>query len=46
MDAMSWANAKGIVKGVTANTLDPRGKCTRAQVSQMFRTFCQNVKAQ
>ncbi len=46
LDAMSWANAKGIVKGVSATSLDPRGKCTRAQVSQMFMTFCRNVKAQ
>lgn len=46
MDALSWANAKGIVKGVSATSLDPRGKCTRAQVSQMFMTFCKNVKAQ
>ncbi len=46
VDAFSWANAKGIIKGVSATKLDPKGKCTRAQVSEMFRLFCQNVENQ
>ena len=46
VDAMSWANAKGIIKGVSANSLDPRGNCTRAQVAQMFKLFCMNVENQ
>ena len=44
MDAMSWANAMGIIKGVSATKLDPRGNCTRAQVAEMFRLFSENVK--
>lgn len=46
MEAISWANAMGIIKGVSANSLDPRGNCTRAQVSEMFRLFCMNVENQ
>ena len=43
LEAISWANAKGIMKGVGENTLDPRGSCTRAQIAQMLRIFCKNV---
>jgi hypothetical protein len=43
LDAISWANAKGIIKGVSANSLAPVGNCTRAQVAEMFRLFCKNV---
>jgi len=42
-DAFAWANAKGIIKGVSATSLDPKGNCTRAQVAEMFRLFCKNV---
>ena len=44
-DAFSWANAKGIIKGVSATRLDPKGNCTRAQVAEMLRLFSKNIVA-
>ena len=44
-DAFSWANAKGIIKGVSATRLDPKGNCTRAQVAEMLRLFNKNIIA-
>ncbi|MCI8331615.1 MAG: DUF4091 domain-containing protein [Clostridiales bacterium] len=43
IDALSWANAKGIMNGVGDNSLDPAGDCTRAQIAQMLRRLYQNV---
>lgn len=45
-EALSWANAMGIVKGVSPDTLDPLGDCTRAQVAEMFRRFCSIIANQ
>lgn len=38
--AMQWANAEGFVTGVSADTLDPQGSATRAQVAAILMRFC------
>ena len=43
VEAMQWANANGIVNGMTATTLAPQGTATRAQVATMLMSFCENV---
>lgn len=40
-NAMLWANEKGLIKGVSENTLDPQGKATRAQAATIFVRFDQ-----
>ena len=35
-DAVSWAVASGLIKGVKADELDPRGNATRAQVATIL----------
>ena len=42
---MQWANANGIVNGMTETTLAPQGTATRAQVATMLMNFCENVAA-
>lgn len=43
VEAMQWANANGIVNGMTATTLAPQGTATRAQVATMLMNFYENV---
>lgn len=43
IEAMAWANAKKVINGVTATTLEPQMDATRAQVAQMLKSFCENV---
>ena len=38
-DTMQWAVAKGLLTGVTADTLQPQGAATRAQVAAIFQRF-------
>lgn len=38
-EAMSWANAEGLINGVTDNTLEPQGAATRAQVAAILERF-------
>ena len=38
-DAMAWAIANGIIKGVGNNRLDPLGNATRAQLATMLMRF-------
>lgn len=38
--AVAWANAKGGLMGVDAETLLPRGNATRAQIAAMLMRFC------
>lgn len=45
VEAMRWANANGIVNGMTETTLAPQGTATRAQVATMLMNFCENVAA-
>ena len=39
-DAMKWANAAGLINGVGASKLDPKGYATRAQVAAISYRFC------
>ena len=38
-DVMSWAVAEGLISGVTADTLQPQGAATRAQVAAILQRF-------
>lgn len=38
-EVMSWANAEGLLNGVTADTLQPQGNATRAQVAAILQRF-------
>lgn len=38
-NAVSWANANGIISGYTNGKLGPKDPCTRAQIAQMFMKF-------
>ncbi len=42
-DALSWANAAGLITGTSAGTLDPKGNATRAQAAAILMRFCENV---
>lgn len=44
MDAMSWANAMGLVNGVSSTQLAPTNNAVRAQVAAILMNFCENVK--
>ncbi|MBR6514229.1 MAG: S-layer homology domain-containing protein [Clostridia bacterium] len=39
VDAMKWANGKGIITGMNETTLDPRGNATRAQLASILQRF-------
>lgn len=41
---MQWAVNNGIIKGVSQNRLDPKGKLTRAQAAQLFRNLDEKMK--
>lgn len=41
--AMAWANAEGLITGMTATTLVPQGNATRAQVATILMRFCETV---
>lgn len=43
VEPLRWANAAGLINGVTANTLSPAGNATRAQVAVILSRFAQNV---
>ena len=38
-EAMTWANAEGLINGNTATTLNPLGNATRAEVATMLMRF-------
>ena len=38
-ETMSWAVAEGLISGVTADTLQPQGAATRAQVAAILQRF-------
>ncbi|MDO4280287.1 MAG: S-layer homology domain-containing protein [Peptococcaceae bacterium] len=44
-DAMQWANAAGIVNGMSESELAPKGNATRAQVAAMLERYVKNVLA-
>lgn len=41
--AMQWANAEGLITGVTDTTLSPQGSATRAQVATILMRFVENI---
>jgi hypothetical protein len=41
--AMSWANATGLITGMTDTTLAPQGSAIRAQAATILMRFCENV---
>ena len=41
--AIAWANAEGLINGVTQTTLIPQGNATRAQVATILTRFCKNA---
>lgn len=41
LEAMSWANAEGLITGKGKGVLDPGGPATRAQVAAILQRFCQ-----
>ena len=43
VEVMQWANAEGLINGVTNTTLDAQGNATRAQVAAMFQRYLENV---
>lgn len=42
-EAMEWANAKGLINGMTDDTLVPQGLTTRAQTAAILARFCETV---
>ena len=42
-EAMSWANAMGLINGRTAASLAPTGTATRAEVAAIFHRFVENI---
>ena len=38
-DAISWAVAEGLIKGVSGTTLSPKGTATRAQAAVLLIRF-------
>ena len=46
MEAMRWAVAEGLLTGVTARTLQPKGDALRAQVAAILMRFCEGVTAE
>lgn len=42
-DAMSWANAVGLVTGTNPTTIDPLGTATRAQAATLYQRFNEKV---
>ena len=41
--AMRWANAEGLITGVTDTTLEPQGSATRAQAATILMRFCEEI---
>ena len=41
--AMQWANENGLITGMTATTLAPKGSATRAQVATILMRFCEDI---
>lgn len=41
--AMQWANAEGLISGISSTVLDPHGSATRAQVATILMRFCENI---
>lgn len=44
-EALAWANAEGLITGVTGTTLRPAGSAVRAQAATILMRLCENVLA-
>ena len=44
LEAMSWAVGEKLMDGVTASTIEPQGKATRAQAAAILMRFMEYVK--
>lgn len=44
LDAITWAVAKGLIKGNTETTINPQGIATRAEVATMLQRFSELIK--
>ena len=44
-DAMAWANAVGLITGVTSKTLEPRGEATREQFAAILHRFNELIES-
>lgn len=42
-DALSWANAEGLVNGIDTGALVPTGSATRAQVAAILNRFVEYI---
>jgi hypothetical protein len=42
LEAMQWANAKGYIGGMTADTLVPKGNATRAQMATILTRYIES----
>ncbi len=42
-NALSWANANGLVKGTDNNRLAPKDNAKRCEVAAIFQRFCENI---
>ena len=40
-EVLSWANAEGMITGMTETTLEPQGNATRVQVAAILQRFCE-----
>lgn len=43
VEAMQWAVAKGLLTGVTEQTLEANGNAVRAQIAAILNRFCENI---
>lgn len=43
VNAMKWANANGIITGITSDTISPKGNATRCQVAAILKRICENI---
>ena len=41
--AVKWANAEGLITGVTDTMLKPVGTATRAQAAEILMRFCEHI---
>jgi len=44
VSAMNWAVGKGLIKGKTATTLNPKDNATRAEIAAILQRFIENNK--
>lgn len=45
-DALSWANATGLITGINGAMLNPQGEAVRAQAAVILMRFCKEIAAE